>query len=418
MLDTKSQPVAPKERIIALDFLRGFALLGILLMNIQSFAMPFAAYFNPTAYGDLTGINRWVWIGSHIVADHKFMTIFSMLYGAGVILVTSKLEERGESAAGLHYKRTFWLLVIGLAHAYLIWHGDILVTYALVAFVIYFFRRLSPRWLITFGLVALGIASLLNLVTAAGLPNFPADIIADFMKSWQPTAAQLNEEIAIYQGGWSAQMASRVPESIEMQTTAFLFFGSWRAGGLMLIGMALFKLGVLTAERSRTFYTRLLIAGFGVGLPLVIIGIVNNFASGWSLEYARFIGYLYNYWGSIGISLGYIAVVMLIAQSGRFDNAIRPFAAVGRTALSNYLFQSLAATFIFYGHGLGLFGQIERGGQLLIVLAIWGVQLIVSPIWLRYYRFGPAEWLWRSLTYGKRQPLKAPKPATQTSPMS
>ena len=110
--------------------------------------------------------------------------------------------------------------------------------------------------------------------------------------------------------------------------------------------------------------------------------------------------------GSLGVSLGYIALVMLVAKSGRWPQVIRPLAAVGRTALSNYLFQTIAATFIFYGHGLGLFGQVERTGQLLIVFAIWAVQLTLSTLWLRRFRFGPAEWLWRSLTYGRWQPLR------------
>ena len=406
MSTEKSMPVRPKERIVALDFLRGFALLGILLMNIQSFAMPFAAYFNPTAYGDLTGLNRGVWVLSHILADNKFMTIFSLLYGAGIILITKKLDEKGQGSAGLHYKRTVWLLIIGLAHAYLLWYGDILVTYALVAMVVYFFRKLSPRWLIGVAVVTLGIGTLLNVVTAAGIANFPPELIADFQADWRPNAESIDEEIAVYQSGWREQMADRVPASIEMETIAFLFWGSWRAGGLMLMGMALFKLGVLTAQRSTKFYRNLLIAGFGLGLPLVVLGVIRNFAAGWTLEYSRFIGVLFNYWGSLGVSLGYIAVIMLIAKSGRWTGSIERFAAVGRTALSNYLFQTIAATFIFYGHGLGLFGQVERTGQLLIVFGIWAVQLIISPLWLRYFRFGPAEWLWRSLTYGKLQRMK------------
>ena len=146
------------------------------------------------------------------------------------------------------------------------------------------------------------------------------------------------------------------------------------------------------------------------------LGIGRNFAAGWTLEYSRFIGSLFNYWGSIGVSLGYIAIIMLIAQSGRGQRIIEPFAAVGRMALSNYLFQTVAATLIFYGHGLGLFGQVERSGQLLIVLGIWSVQLIVSPLWLRYFHFGPAEWLWRSLTYGKLQPMKLGQPVAATVP--
>lgn len=408
MAQNVNTPVKPKERIVALDFLRGFALLGILLMNIQSFAMPDAAYFNPTAYGDLTGLNRLVWTTSHIFADSKFMTIFSILYGAGIVLITTKLEEKGRRSAGLHYRRTFWLLVIGLAHAYLLWYGDILVTYALVAMIVYWFRKLSPRRLIVLGIVAFSVSTLLQLGTASSIANFPPEMVADFQADWQPDAEAVAWETAVYQSGWLEQMAHRVPASIEMQTLAFLFWGGWRAGGLMLIGMALFKLGVLTAQRSTRFYRKLLIAGFGLGLPLVILGVVRNFAAGWTLEYSRFVGSQFNYWGSLGVSLGYIAVMMLIAKSERWQQAIRPFAAVGRTALSNYLFQTVAATLIFYGHGLGLFGQVARTGQLLIVLGIWVVQVILSTLWLRRFRFGPAEWLWRSLTYGKWQPMSAP----------
>ncbi|MDJ0753524.1 MAG: DUF418 domain-containing protein [Ardenticatenaceae bacterium] len=411
MSQLNNTPVQPKERNIALDFLRGFALLGILLLNIQSFSMPEAAYFNPTAYGDLTGLNRLVWIGSHIFADSKFMTIFSILYGAGIVLITQKLEDKGRGSAGLHYRRTFWLLLIGLAHAYLLWFGDILVAYALIAAVAFFFRKLSPRWLLILGTITLGIGALLQVATAASIPNWPPEMIAEFQAEWQPSAAEIAWETDAYQGGWLEQMAHRVPASISMQTQAFLFWAFWRAGGLMLIGMALFKLGVLTAKRSVPFYRNLLIAGFALGVPLVLLGISRNFAAGWAFEYSRFSGSLYNYVGSVGVSLGYIAAIMLIAKSNPGARFIRPFAAVGRTALSNYLFQTLAATFIFYGHGLGLFGQVERTGQLLIVFGIWAVQLIVSPIWLRYYRFGPAEWVWRSLTYGKLQPMQAQPPA-------
>ncbi|MEM7799381.1 MAG: DUF418 domain-containing protein [Chloroflexota bacterium] len=410
MSQPKNQPTQPKERIIALDFLRGFALLGILLMNIQGFAMPKAAYFNPTAYGDLSGINYWVYTLSHVLADSKFMTIFSILYGAGIILITQKLEERGERSAGLHYRRTFWLLVIGLAHAYLMWYGDILVAYALVAFVVFFFRKLSPRWLIIWGIVILGLGSGLSLFTGSGLSFFPPEVRADLQADWAPSAEAMAEEIRLYQGGWLSNMAHRVPASIEMQTTAFFFWGMWRAGGLMLIGMALFKLGVLTARRSTTFYRNMLIIGFLVGLPLVIYGLTSSFASGWSLEYARFVGNQFNYWGSLGVSLAYIAAVMLIAKSGIGQGLVARFAAVGRTALSNYLLQTVLSTLIFYGIGLGFFGEVERIGQFLIVLGIWAFQLIVSPIWLRYYRFGPVEWVWRSLTYGKPQPF-----ATQPS---
>ena len=135
-------PVSSSDRIVSLDVLRGFAVLGILIMNIQSYSMIGAAYLNPNAFGDLTGLNKWVWILSHIFADSKFITIFSILFGAGIVLFTNKAAEKGRSAAGLHYRRTFWLFVIGLMHAYLLWYGDILVIYALCALFVFLFRRL------------------------------------------------------------------------------------------------------------------------------------------------------------------------------------------------------------------------------------------------------------------------------------
>lgn len=400
-------PVKPKERNLALDVLRGVALLGILLMNIQSFAMPAAAYFNPTAFGDLTGANRAAWTFSHIFADQKFMTIFSILYGAGIILITRKLEDRGQKSAGLHYRRTFWLLLIGLAHAYLLWYGDILVTYALVALVVFFLRKLSPRWLILLGILSLAVSTALQLFAAGSLQFFPPEQVAAFAEDWQPDAETVAWETAVYQGSYLDTFAHRVPASIDMNTFSFLFWGMWRAGGLMLVGMALFKLGVLTAQRSRRFYSLMALLGFTIGLLLVGVGISRNFAASWTLEYSRFVGVQWNYWGSLGVSLAYIALIMLAAKSERLRGLLTPFAAVGRTALSNYLFQTIVATTLFYGYGFGLFGNVSRLGQLLIVLSIWPLQVVLSTLWLRRFRFGLAEWLWRSLTYGRVQPLRS-----------
>ena len=156
-------PTAPSERIIAIDALRGFAVLGILIMNIQIFAMIEASYLNPTAYGDLTGINKWVSVFSHLFADQKLLTIFSILFGAGIVLMTGRVEGKGGSAVGLHYRRTLWLILIGMLHAYLLWYGDILVAYGLCALVVFFFRKVSPRWLLPIGILTISVASLIFL---------------------------------------------------------------------------------------------------------------------------------------------------------------------------------------------------------------------------------------------------------------
>lgn len=405
-------PVSSNERIIALDVLRGFALLGILVMNIQGFSMPEAAYFIPTAYGNLDGINRWVWTLSHVLTDQKFMSIFSMLYGAGIVLLTSKLDERGQPALGLHYRRTFWLLVIGLAHAYLLWSGDILVTYALCALIVFWFRRMPPRRLLIIGIIAFLISPLLMYGSVASIqfapPEVGQEIEAGLRAEFSPSVEEIKAEVAAYRSGWLAQMTKRVPSSLGMQTQAFFFYGLWRAGGLMLIGMALYKWGVFSAQRSARFYTWMMILGLGIGIPLSAYGVVDNFAQGWDVIYSRFgSGLMYNYLASILIALGYVAAIMRMVQTNLFASLQERFAAIGRTALTNYLMQTILATLIFYGFGLGLFGSVPRWGQILIVFLIWAIQLLVAPIWVRNFHFGPFEWLWRSLTYMRPQPIRA-----------
>ncbi len=400
-------PIRPTERIVAIDVLRGFALLGILIMNIQGFSMPAAAYLNPTVYGDLSGANRWVWILSHVFADQKFMTIFSLLFGAGIVLMCAKLDARGQRAWAVHYRRTFWLLIFGLAHAYLLWSGDILVAYALCGFWVYWLRRLRPGWQMALGILVVSISALLMMGTGLTMQFIPPETLQELRADWQPTAETITREVDAYQGNWLAQMAARVPASVDFQTLGLLFWANWRAGGLMLMGMALYRWGVLTGGRSRSFYIGMAALGLAIGLPVVSGGVIQNFAHNWTMEFSRFgLGAQANYWGSLFVSAGYIGLLMLFARSRALPRLQDALAAVGRTALTNYLLQTILATAIFYGQGLGLFGSVERVGQIGIVAAIWVVQLVVSPLWLRYYRFGPFEWLWRSLTYWRPQTMR------------
>jgi len=403
---TPVAPVAPSERIVAIDVLRGFAVMGILIMNIQVFSMVEAAYMNPSAFGDLTGINKWVSVLSQIFADQKFMTLFSLLFGAGVVLMTSKMEAMGRSAAGLHYRRTLWLLLIGMVHAYFLWYGDILVAYALCALVVFLFRKVSPKWLVTLGLLSIAVSSLMSLFFGWSMQFWPPEAYQNTLLAWKPSADIISREIMAYQGGWLEQMVHRVPTALKFQTFIFLIWAGWRAGGLMLMGMAFFKWGILGAQRSKKFYAILTLIGFGIGLPVVIYGVVQNYAANWFFDYSMFYGGQFNYWGSLFIALGYIGMVMFICKTSSLEKLTRPFAAVGRMALTNYLVQTILCTTIFYGHGLGLFGQLERWEQFLVVLGVSLFQFIASPLWLKYFRFGPFEWLWRSLTYRKFQPMR------------
>ncbi len=398
-----SAPVRGQDRIASLDVLRGFALLGILVMNIQSFAMVEAAYFDPSQYGDLTGINWWVWAISHGVADMKFMALFSMLFGAGIVLVTQSRAAKGLPTFGHHHSRNFWLLIFGLIHAYLIWYGDILVTYAIAGFAFYWLRNLRVFWLLLVGTVVLSVPLLLNL----SLSYAPPDVIADVATDFSYTEEQIMAELASYRGSWLDALAQRVPSALDMHLAAIPGFLIWRAGGLMLVGMALFKMGVLSGERSVRFYTCLTVAGFAVGVPLVAQSAIQLTAHGYDTLFGQLgMGIAYNYIGSIALALAYIGGVMVLVRAKWLLGLQARLAAVGRTAFTNYILQSLICTFLFYGFGLGLFGFVDRWAQVLIVFAIWAVQLTLAPLWLARYRFGPLEWLWRSLTYMRLQPMR------------
>lgn len=396
------------KRIISLDLLRGVAIAGILIMNIQSFSLPSAAYLNPTAFGDLTGLNKWVWIVSHILASGKFMSIFSMLFGAGVLIFINNATRKGKNSAALHFRRMGWLLLFGMLHAYLLWPGDILVCYALCGMILWFFQDMKEAQLLKAGLVIFLVPVVLGIMWAFTMPFWPAEALASMKETWSPESDIILRELEIMRGGWLQQMKSRVPHAIEMQTTIFIAETGWRVISMMLLGMFLFKREIITAGRSRQFYIRMTLLGMGIGYFLSAAGVWMNFQKGWTLEYSMFLGGQFNYLGSVAVALGYIGLVMLISKSVRFKNTVKAISGVGRMAFTNYIFQTLVCTLIFYGHGLGLFGSMERRHQLLVVVAVWLVQLILTILWLRKFRQGPLEWLWRSLTYKKPFPVLKP----------
>jgi uncharacterized protein len=398
-----ARPVGAGGRIASLDVLRGFALLGILVMNIQLFAMPIAGYGNPTAFGDLSGINLGVWTFAHVFFSQKFLTLFSLLFGAGVCLFAERIEARGGRPAKWHYRRMAWLLVFGLAHAYLLWVGDILAPYAICGCLVYLLRRRRPWTLVAVGCGSLLVTSLFVVLIGAVLQisGVPAEVNAEVQQEWAPDASELDAEIAAYRGGWSEQQPLRTEQAFAIHLGTLPFFVVWFCGGLMLIGMALYKWGVLSAAQDDRFYARLAATGLLAGLPLVAFGAWWNFAGGWTWQRSMFFGTLFNSWGCIPIALGYLGLVMLAVRRGFLPALQARLAAVGRMAFTNYLLQTVLCTTLFYGHGLGLFASAERYQQLLIVFAVWALQLWLSPIWMRRYAYGPLESLWRTLTYGR-----------------
>jgi uncharacterized protein len=422
-------PVTAAERLVALDILRGVAVMGILVMNIYAFAMPLAAYSNPLLMGGSDALNMGTWFFTHLVFDQKFMSIFAMLYGAGVVMMMERAEARDTAFGPVFYRRSAWLIVIGMLHGYFIWLGDILFHYALIGMVVFLFRKAAPRTLIVIACCLLPVAPLISFGGSLYMAELQAAVVAieeqqsegatlddeqeQKLEEWQqvrpflaPNEDDIAADVTAYRGSYVDALTQRAPFVAFMQANATLAFILWRVGGLMLLGMALMKLGVLSGERSPDFYRRMAVVGYGAGLPLVILSAVMLDAHGFDPLYVARYGGIPNYVGSILVAFGHIGAVYVIVKSGAVTALANRFAAVGRTALSNYLAQSLVMTTVFYGYGFGLYAEVPRFWQQGFVVAFIGLQLVLSPWWLKHFRFGPAEWLWRSLTYRQRQPMR------------
>lgn len=385
-----------QARIESLDVLRGLALIGILVMNIQSFSMIETAYANPTSYGNLEGANYWVWFFSHLFADSKFMAIFSMLFGAGIILFCDNAEKKDIHPATIHYKRNFWLIVIGMIHAYFFWQGDILVGYALCAFVLYFVRKFKASTLFKMGIALLVVPPLIFYLLQVSFQYMPEDAYQD-LQDWHPNPDKIAEEIAQYQVGFFQLIPFRASRTILAQTILFGIYTFWRAAGMMLLGMALYKWDFLTARKSNKLYIITALISASVGFPIILYGIQQHFAHNWSFEHSMFGGSNYNYLGSIFVAIFYSAMIQIMVKNQFFPWKRKILSSLGKLALTNYLGQTLICSFIFYGYGLGLFGKLERKEQILVVLGVVVFQIIFSLLWTKFFRFGPMEKLWRKL---------------------
>jgi uncharacterized protein len=422
-------PVDESSRIGSIDVLRGFALLGILVINIDFFALPSVIFFNPSAVGGFKGLNGLTWQFGSVFFLQKMMSIFSMLFGAGIVLMAGRFESAGRSFKGIWYRRIAWLLILGLIHAYLIWYGDILVVYAVCGLFLYPLRKLSARklnilagvLLIIGVFVMAGAGSMFEYIKSTALEAQSAleegkelePLQQEMLKAWSELEPEftgdpksLQEEVEAYRGGYFDALSVRVPETLAMHTQGLPFYLFWRVISMMMIGMALMKMRVLTTERSVKFYVLMSVLGLVIGLPLAIYGTRDLMMHDFDFIHYFRSGGIFGYVGSVFMALGYVGIVMLLVKHGVMRRFTDRLGAVGRMAFSNYLFQSVLCTTLFYGHGFGLFNRVERFWLFVIVVGIWTVQLVFSPLWLRYFRFGPVEWLWRSLTYWKRQPMR------------
>ncbi len=431
----KALPVEGGERVASVDVIRGVALMGILAMNIVGFGWPGSVYSIPIMAPEYDRADLGLWAFNHLVFDTKMMTLFSMLFGAGLVLMSDRAEGRGAKMRGVYYRRVLWLLVIGLIHSYLIWDGDILVMYASCGLLLYPVRKWSPKTLIVVGVclnlilvpLLLGFrlggvpymrrtAERAEAATKAGRkPGWWDEKVRDgwkeMSKQEMPKREDFLKSIATHRGTYWGMVKERAGSLIWVQTLGFVLVGWWFAGGRMLIGMGLMKLGVFAATRSRRAYLTMMAVGYGVGLPLMAFDAIHEASNGFFLGrqlWHTLDGWpMLTFYGSLPVVFGHIGLVMLICRSDALPWLTRRLAAAGRMALSCYLFDSIACTTLFYGHGLDLFATLHRPLLYAVVLTIWTAQLLICPLWLERFRFGPAEWLWRSLTYWKPQPMRA-----------
>lgn len=422
--DTGAAPT--DKRIEALDFVRGVALCGILLMNITGFGLP-DAYTNPANAGGATGANLWAWIITQVGFEGTQRALFSMLFGASTILLVSRLERSGRTdAADIYYRRNLWLIGFGMVNAFIfLWYGDILYAYGVTALFLFPFRKLAPKWLIVIGVAGFVAGAAWNgydtvrllrkhdayaeamAAQSAHRPLTQAQQAAitawgEAREDYKSTPDEVRQSIDRHHQGYAVMFLRIANYNAEIQSW-YMYRYFFDIFSMMLIGMALFRLGVLTNDRPPGLYWAMLLGGYAIGFTVNILEtrwiILHQFSA---LSFAQ-ADITYDL-GRLTTAIGHLGALLLFVRSGALGWLRRAFAAVGQMAVTNYLTHSVVCGIFFTG--LGYYGQLERYQLYYVVFVIWVAQLIISPLWLRRYRFGPVEWLWRSLTYMRRQPMR------------
>jgi len=401
-------PIAATERIEAMDVLRGFALLGILLMNIEGFVGPVMASGTGVDPA-LGGLDRTVDLLVYVLVQGKFYTLFSLLFGMGFAVMSQRAEQAGRPFAGVYWRRGLVLLGIGVAHAVFVWAGDILLTYALCSFLLLAFRPLPHRWYVWLGLGAYAApVGFMYLMGALGS-------LLDGTEAWDKAMAEIGAQMQVlidsertaYGSGSYAEATWQRLKSTGMALSNISMFG-FIVFGIFLLGAWFVRSGAIARPRD---FPRLY-AGLRWGaLPLGLLAMLGSVALAPALDFAAFnlrlsTAFALQMLANLLMCLGYVAWMLRALASPRLHAALAWLAPAGRMALTNYLMQSLVCTWIFYGYGLGYFEQLPRAWQPLFALALFAAQVLLSRAWLSRFRFGPAEWLWRSLTYAKAQPMR------------
>lgn len=399
------------ERHFSLDALRGFAVMGIVLMNVISFALPESAYINPLAYGTDGTADLVAWGIGFVLVDGKMRGLFTILFGASLMLVVERAEAQGQSGTQLHLRRMAWLFVIGLIHHWFIWNGDILAHYALCGLVAALFRSLTARQLVLAGGVMLLFQTILwtfVILIVLSLRNDPAELqayrdMSDALGA--PQGASILQDLHKFGSGYADIASDRISAYLEGPFDMLFGYG-FETLGLMLLGMGLFKSGVLTGGWSRQKLQRLAVAGyaFGLGGSLVLVG--WTVAAQFDTIVTASAYFLFDIPFRVATTLAHLAMLLRIIPAFQHKAVMRRVADAGRMALSNYILSSLMMTSLFYGYGGALYGDLSRAEIYLPVVPLWAVMLFWSPWWLHRFHYGPLEWGWRSLARGTRQRLR------------
>jgi len=426
VVDKKKEltPTTVNERINSIDIVRGIALLGILLLNIIGFGL---AFDDPSVCGGAHGWNIRVWAFIDIFFEGTMRGLFTMLFGVSFLIFTSRGISKGIGLATADYynRRNLWLLLFGMIHSYvLLWYGEILFIYAVCGLVLFSFRTVRPKNLVIFGIIVLTIGTLkFAREYRSDLKLQKAGLAAELLvknnveltpeqestlKNWEDRKAKdinvegINDKL--HQGYFSI-VKYRYKETMRNQTINLYTNYFWDSLGFMLIGMAFFTWGIFHGRRSYKFYIIMMLVGYAIGLVINIYEMnlvrLSNFDPV-AMSQAKLTYHL----GRLFMTLGHLGLIMIFIKSGILRFLQNALAAVGKMALSNYLMHTIICDIIFMGFGFSLFGKLQRYELYFVVVAIWIVQLIYSPIWMKYFRFGPFEWFWRSLTYKKIQKFK------------
>lgn len=423
------EPLRESLRINSVDAIRGVALLGILLMNIVAMGLPGESYDDPSVIGGYSGLNLGAWLTTSLLFEGTMRGLFSALFGAGVLLFTGKDSDKdnGVSIADAWYRRMIWAFIFGLIHAYiLLWPGDILYSYGLMGMFIFPLRRVRPIKLLAFGLALLLAGTLVSQIENARMLDLHAQAVQaeqaktrnevlskdaegalnkwnELVEHRKPTAEALAEQISATQSGYVGAFQVREPVTTFFRSGFHYRYDYFDILGMMLVGMALFKWGVFHASLPARVYAIMMGLGYAVGLMVNWREVALIQADNFSVVSFHRAAITYDL-GRFSMVTGHIGLIMLLCQSGMFGWITSRLAAVGRMALTNYILHTVITTIVFVG--FAQYGRWERHELYYLVAGIWLFQLIASPIWLRHFRFGPLEWVWRGLTYLQRPPFR------------